>query len=114
MARGLAQAGHQHVAGAGGDGQQRVIAPRAGVAVVECAFLGQSVADIMPLPGPVQRRLTGVAASKGAYAHGEACRLDEDRVDVWCSIARWGAWSGSLTTASLVTPQAERSRSIDW
>ena len=39
----LAQAGHQHVAGAGGDGQQRVIAPRTGVAVVACALLGQSV-----------------------------------------------------------------------
>ena len=35
----LAQAGQQHVAGAGGDGQQRVIAPRTGVAGV----LGQSV-----------------------------------------------------------------------
>ena len=30
----LAQPGHQHVAGAGGDGQQRVIAPLAGVAPV--------------------------------------------------------------------------------
>ena len=35
--------GHQHVAGAGGDGQQRVIAPLAGIAVVACALLGQSV-----------------------------------------------------------------------
>ena len=39
----LAQPGHQHVAGAGGDGQQRVIAPLAGIAVVACALLGQSV-----------------------------------------------------------------------
>ena len=39
----LAQPGHQHVAGAGGDGQQRVIAPGAGVAVVAGALLGQSV-----------------------------------------------------------------------
>ena len=39
----LAQAGHQHVAGAGGDGQHRVIAPRTGVAVVAGALLGQSV-----------------------------------------------------------------------
>ena len=30
----LTQPGHQHVAGSGGDGQQRVIAPGAGVAVV--------------------------------------------------------------------------------
>ena len=37
----LAQPGHQHVAGAGG--QQRVIAPRTGVAVVAGALLGQSV-----------------------------------------------------------------------
>ena len=29
-------------------------------------------------------------------------------------IARPGAWSGSLTTASLVTPHQGRSRSIDW
>ena len=39
----LAQPGHQHVAGAGGDGQQRVIAPLAGIAVVACALLGQSI-----------------------------------------------------------------------
>ena len=39
----LAQPGHQHVAGSGGDGQQRVIAPLAGIAVVAGALLGQSV-----------------------------------------------------------------------
>ena len=39
----LAQPGHQHVAGSGGDGQQRVIAPGAGVAVVAGALLGQAV-----------------------------------------------------------------------
>ena len=39
----LAQTGHQHVAGAGGHGQQRVIAPLAGVAMVARPFLGQSV-----------------------------------------------------------------------
>ena len=39
----LAQPGHQHVAGAGGDGQQRVIAPRTGVAMVAGTLLGQSV-----------------------------------------------------------------------
>ena len=39
----LAQPGHQHVAGAGGHGQQRVIAPLAGIAVVACALLGQTV-----------------------------------------------------------------------
>ena len=39
----LAQVGQQHVAGAGGDGQRRVIAPRTGVAVVVGALLGQSV-----------------------------------------------------------------------
>ena len=47
----LAQAGHQHVAGAGGDGQQRVIAPRTGVAVVAGALLGQSVAELCSYPG---------------------------------------------------------------
>ena len=39
----LAQPGHQHVAGAGGDGQQRVIAPLAGVAMVSRPLLVQSV-----------------------------------------------------------------------
>ena len=39
----LAQPGHQHVAGSGGDGQQRVIAPLAGVAVVAGTLLGQAV-----------------------------------------------------------------------
>ena len=39
----LAQPGHQHVAGAGGDGQQRVIAPLAGVAVVAGTLLDQTV-----------------------------------------------------------------------
>ena len=39
----LAQPGQQHVTGSGGDGQQRVIAPGAGVAVVSRPFLGQSV-----------------------------------------------------------------------
>ena len=45
----LAQAGHQHVAGAGG--QQWVIAPCTGVAVVAGALLGQSVAELWPYPG---------------------------------------------------------------
>ena len=39
----LPQPGHQHVAGAGGHGQQRVIAPLAGIAVVACPLLGQPV-----------------------------------------------------------------------
>ena len=42
----LPQPGHQHVAGTGGDGQQRVIAPLAGVTVVAGALLGQSVARL--------------------------------------------------------------------
>ena len=39
----LAQPGHQHLAGAGGDGQQRVIAPLASVAIVARPLLGQSI-----------------------------------------------------------------------
>ena len=39
----LAQPGHQHVAGASGHGQQRVIAPLARVAVVARPLLGQTV-----------------------------------------------------------------------
>ena len=43
LARPSAQPGHQHVAGSGGDGQQRVIAPLAGVAVVAGTLFGQAV-----------------------------------------------------------------------
>ena len=39
----LAQPAHQHIAGSGGDSQQRVIAPLAGIAVVACPFLVQSI-----------------------------------------------------------------------
>ena len=39
----LAQAAHQHVSGAGGNGQQRVIAAGAGIAVVARSLLGQSI-----------------------------------------------------------------------
>ena len=37
----LAQPTHQHVAGSGGDGEERVIAPLAGVAVVACPLLAR-------------------------------------------------------------------------
>ena len=47
----LPQPGHQRVAGAGGDGQQRVIAPLAGVAVAAGALIGQAVAKLRPYPG---------------------------------------------------------------
>ena len=39
----LAQPRHQHLSGAGGDGQQRVIAPLASVTMVTCPLLGQSI-----------------------------------------------------------------------
>ena len=39
----LAQAGHQHVSGARGDGEERVIAPLAGIVVALGALLGQTV-----------------------------------------------------------------------
>ena len=50
----LAQPGHQHVPGSGasssGPGQQRVIAPFAGIAMVACPLLGQTVAILCPCP----------------------------------------------------------------
>ena len=39
----LAQSGHQHVAGASGDGEQRMIAPHAGVVVALRPLLGRAV-----------------------------------------------------------------------
>ena len=46
----LPQPGHQHVASAGSHGQQRVIAPPVGVAVVAGTLLGQTVAILCPCP----------------------------------------------------------------
>ena len=46
----LPEPGHQHLAGAGGHGQQGVIAPLAGVAVVAGTLLGQAVAELCPYP----------------------------------------------------------------
>ena len=46
----LTKPGHQHLAGASGNGQQRMIAPLAGVAVAVSALLGQSVAKLCPCP----------------------------------------------------------------
>ena len=43
LARALAQAGHQHVAGSSGHGQQRVIAPLVSAVVALRAFLAQSI-----------------------------------------------------------------------
>ena len=68
----LAQPGHQHVAGAGGDGQQRMVAPRTGVAVVAGALLGQTVglAD-----GGVQVNGQGRVAGSGAGLPGAGQQL---------------------------------------
>ena len=46
----LAQSCHQHIAGASGDGEERVIAPLAGVAMVARPFLGQTIAILCPCP----------------------------------------------------------------
>ena len=51
----LAEPGHQHLAGSGGHGQQRVIASLASVAMVSSPLLGQPVATLCPVFGPVQR-----------------------------------------------------------
>ena len=75
----LAQPGQQHVAGSGGHGQQRVVAPLARVAVVACALLGQAVAILCPCPACAEATNWGVGPRM--YAHGEACRPDKDRAD---------------------------------
>ena len=75
----LPQPGHQNLTGAGGDGQQRVIAPGAGVAVVAGALLGQAIglADggikingQRPRPGPAA---PGSPDPVGAHGPTESC-----------------------------------------
>ena len=70
----LAQSGHQHVSGASGHGQQRVIAPLAGVAVVVRPLLRQPVGFAdggVQVDG--QRPVAGSAPA--AQAPASNCRL---------------------------------------
>ena len=75
----LPQPRHQHVAGASGNGQQRVIAPLAGVAVVACPFLGQTVslAD-----GGVQVDGLGPVAGSGPSRPGPGQQLPADPIQL--------------------------------
>ena len=75
----LAQPSHQHVAGSGGNGQQRVIASLAGVAVVACPLLGQTVglAD-----GGVQVDGQGRVAGSGPSRPGPCQQLPADPIQL--------------------------------
>ena len=75
----LAQPGHQHLAGAGGNGQQRVIAAGAGIAVVARSLLGQSIglAD-----GRVQVDAQGRVAGSGPSGPGPGQQLAAHAVEL--------------------------------
>ena len=75
----LAQPGHQHLAGAGGNGQQRVIAAGAGIAVVARSLLGQSIglAD-----GRVQIDGQGRVAGSGPSGPGPGQQLAAHAVEL--------------------------------
>ena len=75
----LAQPGHQHLAGAGGNGQQRVIAAGAGIAVVARSLLGQSLglAD-----GRVQVDGQGRVAGSGPSGPGPGQQLAAHAVEL--------------------------------
>ena len=97
----LAQPGHQHLAGASGNGQQRVIAAGAGIAVVARSLLGQSIglAD-----GRVQVDAQGrVAGSRpqrprpGPTTGGSRGRVDGHAPTGSCA-GRSPGWMDALTT----------------
>ena len=75
----LAQPGHQHVAGPGGDRQERVIAPYVGVRVVPGTLLGQAVclAD-----GRVEIDRQGSRAGTGTGRPGPGEQLPADPVEL--------------------------------
>ena len=75
----LPETGHQHLAGAGGHGQQRVIAPLAGVAVMTGTFLAQAVglAD-----SGVQVDSQGPVAGTGPGGPGPGQKLPADPVQL--------------------------------
>ena len=80
----LAQPGHQHVAGAGGDGQQRVIAPGASVAVVAGALLGFTLQGDSPSP-----YIVNTPSQEGVYPFSGMLR-DSDRKDTPVGGTSWG------------------------
>ena len=71
--------GHQHLAGAGGNGQQRVIAAGAGIAVMARSLLGQSIglAD-----GRVQVDGQGRVAGSGPSGPGPGQQLAAHAVEL--------------------------------
>ena len=75
----LPQAGHQHVASSGGDGEERVIAPLSGVVVALRALLPQSVglAD-----GGVQVDSQRIIARTGASRPGSGQRLPDHPIQL--------------------------------
>ena len=75
----LAQPGHQHLAGAGGNGQQRVIAAGAGITVVARSLPGQSLglAD-----GRVQVDGQGRVAGSGPSGPGPGQQLAAHAVEL--------------------------------
>ena len=74
----IAQPGHQHLAGAGGNGQQRVIAAGAGIAVVARSLLGQSIglADAR-VQVDAQGRVAGSGPSPGQQLAAHAVELTD-------------------------------------
>ena len=76
----LAQPRHQHVAGASDHGQQRVVAPLAGVAMVACALLGQTVASLCPRSGRAEAtnwvQLVGSVNADGDLTHDRRSGID--------------------------------------
>ena len=105
----------QYGAGSGGSGRHRTAG---GPGQLDPQALGGSVGGMRDSGEQhyarvraVQRRLTGESAQGCMLMIRGAVRIKTELTLVL--IARWRAWSGRLATASLVTLQAERSRSID-
>ena len=95
----LPETGHQHLAGAGGHGQQRVIAPLTGVAVMAGSLLAQAVglAD-----GGVQVNSQGSIAGTGPGGPGLGQQLPADPVQLAdvapAEAAQEGAQGGGALT----------------
>ena len=123
----LAQTGHQHVAGSGGHGQQRVIVPLAGVAMVSRALLVQSIglADgRIQVDG--QRRIAGSGHSACPCACQQLAAHAVELTDVAPAEAaqegaqslpsRWRGLEGALsreTQGAGRPPGAQRIRVVD-
>ena len=109
-AHGLPQASrHQDVAGSGGDSQQRVIAPLAGIAVVACPFRPSQMVDRWESPGPALAIVRAPPGSPGPVEGDVATTaIPQEGAQrwLWHPLLAVAAGTRSASASSMQSPAA--------